>query len=151
MSGYAKNIRVHSRFVVAIPDGLPSDKAAPLLCCGVTTFQPLVQYGLSKGQKFGVIGIGGLGHIAIKWGRALGAHVVAISGSPEKEKDCLELGAHEFFNTKDKAQFSKHKRSFDMIIHTSSVNLQWGDYFKLVKPFGRFVTVGLPEDSVTLK
>jgi len=149
--GYAKNIRIHSRFVYAIPDNLPSEKAAPLLCCGVTTFQPLVQYGLTKGQKFGVIGIGGLGHMAIKWGRALGAHVVAISGSAEKEKDCLALGAHEFFNTKDKVQFSKHKRSFDMIIHTSSVNLQWGDYFKLVKPFGRFVTVGLPEEQVNIQ
>jgi alcohol dehydrogenase (NADP+) len=94
--GYAKAIRVDHRFVFPIPENLPTDLVAPLLCAGVTVFSPLHRFGYGKGHKIGVVGIGGLGHLGIKFAKALGCEVTAISSSPSKEKDCKDLGADHF-------------------------------------------------------
>jgi len=138
--GFATRIRAHSRFVFAIPDNLPSESVAPLLCAGITVFSPMLKHGVGKGSRIGVIGIGGLGHLALQWGRALGAYVVAISRSQSKEKEAIELGANEVIYTSE--QIQKHKRSLNIIICTvDEPNLQ--TYLGLLKTDGQFVVVGL--------
>jgi len=145
--GFATRIRVHNRFAFAIPDNLPSDGVAPLFCAGITVFSPMLKYGVGKGTRIGVIGIGGLGHLALQWGRALGAHTIAISHSPSKEKDALELGANEVIFTPEHIQ--KHRRSLSLIICTiDDPNLD--TYLSLLKTDGRFVIVGLSAVPLSL-
>jgi len=146
--GYATRVRVHSHFTFAIPDNLPSEQVAPLLCAGITTFSPMLKFGVKQGTKLGVVGIGGLGHLAIQWGKALGAHTTAISHSASKEQAAKELGADEFVYKPE--DFAAKARSLDIIICTANVdNINIGQYISLLKVDGRFVMVGAPETPIS--
>lgn len=149
--GYATYWRGMGRCVVQIPDALPSDVAAPMLCGGVTVYSPLTQHGAGPTKKVGIIGIGGLGHFGILSAKALGcAKIVAISRSSTKKEDALKMGATDFIATdEDKDWASKHAGSLDIIVSTvSSPKMPLGDYLSLLGYKGRFVQVGAPEDVV---
>jgi uncharacterized zinc-type alcohol dehydrogenase-like protein len=143
--GYAAYNRTDEKFVVAIPDAVDSAEAAPLLCAGVTTFTPLRKAGIKKGSKVGVIGIGGLGHCAIQFGRALGAEVTAFSSSKNKEEEARKLGADNFLVV-DKANkdeiCKKYGNYFDVILNTSSADIDWNYYMDLIQPFGTMYVIG---------
>jgi len=145
--GYATRIRVHNHFAIPIPDNLPSESVAPLFCAGITVYAPLLQYGVGKHTKLGVIGIGGLGHLALQWGRALGAHTVAITRSAAKEKEALELGANEVIYNPE--QIKKHKRSFNIILSTVD-DPDINTYLGLLKTDGRFVVLGISADPLVV-
>lgn len=147
--GYATAVRVHKHFTFAIPDNLPSEGVAPLFCAGITSLSPLLTYGVKEGTKLGVIGIGGLGHLAILFGKALGAHVTAISHSPHKEQATRELGADEFICTEE--QFKQNKQSLDLIVCTANgKNMDIQKYLSLLDVDGRMVFVGVPETPVAI-
>lgn len=143
--GYAHHQRTNQRFVVKIPDSLSSAKAAPLLCAGITTYAPLKYLKVGPGMKIGVIGIGGLGHLALKFARAMGAHVVALSSSDGKREEVLRLGAHEFLNHTKEEELQKAQGTFDAILCTVSGNFNLQGIMKLIKAHGTFSNVGLPE------
>jgi len=149
--GYSKHIRVDATWVFSIPENLPTDSVAPLLCAGVTTFTPLHRYGYGKGHKIGILGIGGLGHMALKWSKALGCEVTAISSSSSKEKDSISLGAHHFICSSNKEAMLAAKNSFDAILSTVSGSINWSTYIKLIKHNGRLILVGIPEEKLQFK
>eukprot|EP00029_Vermamoeba_vermiformis_P011410 TRINITY_DN626_c0_g1_i1.p1 TRINITY_DN626_c0_g1~~TRINITY_DN626_c0_g1_i1.p1 ORF type:complete len:348 (-),score=75.36 TRINITY_DN626_c0_g1_i1:42-1085(-) len=148
--GYAKNIRVDERFSFAIPENIKSEEAAPLLCAGITLYDPLKHFGAGPGKKVGIVGIGGLGHLGLKFARALGAEVYAISTSASKEEEAKKLGAHHFINTKDKASLEKNQDQLDLIVSTLNQDVDWQMYFSLVKRDGTFVIVGIPEEKLQI-
>lgn len=145
--GYAKTVRVPHGAVFSIPDGIPDEHAAPMLCAGLTTWTPLRRYGAGPGKKVGIIGIGGLGHFGILWAKALGADsVVAISRSRSKEADARQLGADELIATSEDGWLEKNKNSFDIILCTaSSKDMPLTDYIKLLRYQGTFVILGAPD------
>src|ERR1700716_1051464 len=114
--GYSDSIVVTERFVLRVPSNLDPAGAAPLLCAGITTYSPMRHWGVAKGKKVGVVGIGGLGHMAVKLAHALGAHVVAFTTSPAKKEDALRLGADEVVISKNQEEMKKHAGSFDFIL-----------------------------------
>src|SRR6185295_20055519 len=118
--GYSSSVVVDEGFVLRIPAGLDPAAAAPLLCAGITTYSPLHHWKVGPGQKVGVVGLGGLGHMGVKFARALGAHVVLFTTSPGKVTDGLRLGAHEVVVSRDADEMAKHAMSFDMILDTVS-------------------------------
>ncbi len=118
--GYSTRITVDENYLLSIPKGISLERAAPLLCAGITTYSPLKHFGLEAGDKLGVVGLGGLGHMAVKFGHAMGAHVTVLSHSPGKRDDALALGADDFLVTKDKAVFKDNAGRFDFIIDTVS-------------------------------
>ena len=118
--GYSTRIVVDENYVLSIPEGIPLDRAAPLLCAGITTYSPLKHFGLKKGDKLAVVGLGGLGHMGVKFGHAMGAQVTVLSHSPGKRADALKLGADDFIVTKTRACSSEHAGRFDFIIDTVS-------------------------------
>jgi alcohol dehydrogenase (NADP+) len=136
--------------VFNIPEAVPSEMAAPMLCGGVTTYAPLKRHGCGPGKKVGVVGIGGLGHFALLWAKALGAdQVVAISRSRTKEEDARKLGADEFIATSEEGWESKHAGSLDIVISTvSSPKMPLQGYVGLMAFRGTFVQLGLPEDPL---
>lgn len=142
--GFAESIIVDSRFAFAVPENLTSENAAPLLCGGVTVYSPLVHHGVRPADKVGVIGIGGLGHLALQFAAAMGCEVTAFSTSSDKEKEAKSYGAHKFINSKDAKQMESAIRSLDFIISTVFVNLNWEEYIKILKPNGKFCFVGAP-------
>ncbi|KAH7024651.1 NADP-dependent alcohol dehydrogenase C [Microdochium trichocladiopsis] len=146
--GYAKHNRTHNRFVVKIPEGLSSTDAAPMLCGGITVFSPLKRNGAGPGKKVGIVGVGGLGHFAVLFARALGAdRVVAISRKADKREDALKLGADEYIATDDDKDWEKtHKRSLDLIISTvSSAKMPLTGYLGLLRVHGTYIQVGAPD------
>lgn len=146
--GYATHNRTNGHFVLPIPDGLDSADAAPMMCGGITVYSPLKQNGCGPGKTVGVIGVGGLGHFAVLFAKALGAdRVVGISRKAEKREDVLSLGADEYIATdEDKDWASKNRRSLDLIVCTvSSANMPLDDYLKLLKTKGTFIQVGAPD------
>lgn len=145
--GYSTHIVVHEDFVLRIPDNLPLDAAAPLLCAGITTFSPLRHWNAGPGKKVGVIGLGGLGHMAVKLAHAMGAEVSVLSHSEKKKDDALRFGAKDFIVTKDPAVFEKHAKSFDLLINTVSVELDWDLYIGLLKRDGSMVLLGVPSKA----
>ncbi|KNE62870.1 chlorophyll synthesis pathway, bchC [Allomyces macrogynus ATCC 38327] len=149
--GYAEAVRVPAEYAFKIPDELPSDVAAPLLCAGVTVFAPLKRH-WTPNARVGVVGIGGLGHLAIQFAHALGAtEVVALSTSDRKRKDAEALGASKFVTLKAPEDYAAHASSLDLIICTaSSVLMNYDLYLSLLDVGGKFVVVGLPEDSVQI-
>jgi len=149
--GYAKHIRCDSRFAFKIPDNLPSESVAPLFCAGATVYSPLKHFGVTSGQRLGILGIGGLGHLAVKFGKALGCHVTAISSHADKEAECKKLGADKFLLNSDPNQMKSAERSLDVILSTINVNVNWTDYFNLIKPDGKLIFVGLPDENISLK
>ncbi|TMW61723.1 hypothetical protein Poli38472_010786 [Pythium oligandrum] len=146
--GYAEYIRVLSDYAFKIPDTLPSDATAPLLCAGVTVYTPLKQY-VKPGQRVGVVGIGGLGHIALQFIRALGAQPVAYSHSPSKEEQARELGAVDFINLSKPEDIARARRSVDVLLVTADAKGQPYDaYLSTVAVGGTMVMVGAPSDDM---
>ncbi|AFM16588.1 Zn-dependent alcohol dehydrogenase [Mycolicibacterium chubuense NBB4] len=143
--GYSGAIVVDENYVLSIPDSIPLDKAAPLLCAGITTYSPLRHWNAGPGTNVAVIGLGGLGHLAVKIAAAMGAQVTVLSQSLKKMEDGLRLGASEYYATSDPDTFKKLSGSFDLIINTVSANLDMGDYLGLLKLDGTLVELGMPE------
>ncbi|TVY16778.1 NADP-dependent alcohol dehydrogenase 6 [Lachnellula arida] len=146
--GYADYCRVPAHFAVKIPDTITNAEAAPMLCGGVTVWKPLKQNGAGPGKRVGIIGLGGLGHFAVLWAKALGCdEVVVISRSDAKKADAMKMGATGFIATQDEGWAKKNIRTLDLIVSTvSSPNMPLGDYFKLLRTHGQFIQVGAPED-----
>lgn len=140
--GYSDKIVVEERFVVSIPKSLDLKAVAPLLCAGITTYSPLHHWKVGKGQKVGVIGLGGLGHMGVKFAHAMGAHVVMITTSPEKGKDAMRLGADEVLVSTDKDAMAKNGSSFDFLLNTVPVGHDLNPYAALLKLDGTMVLVG---------
>ncbi|WP_062298718.1 NAD(P)-dependent alcohol dehydrogenase [Demequina maris] len=150
--GYATHVVVAEDFVLRIPAALPFDKVAPLLCAGITTYSPLRHWNVGPGMRVAVVGMGGLGHIAVKIAHAMGAEVTVLSQSLRKREDGLAFGADHFYATSDAATFTTLARSFDLILNTVSAPLVLDDYLELLALDGTFVSVGAPPEpaSVTL-
>lgn len=144
MGGYSTQIVTDERFVYTVSPKLDAKGVAPLLCAGITTYSPLRYVGASKGHKIGIVGLGGLGHMAVKFAVAFGAEVTMLSTSKSKEADAKKLGAHNFALTTDKEQMKKLNNHFDIIINTISANHQYEDYLRLLGVNGKMVVVGLP-------
>ncbi len=143
--GYSESIVVDEAFVLRVPKGLDLAGAAPLLCAGITTYSPLRHWNVRKGQKVGIVGLGGLGHMGVKFARAFGAHVVLFTTSPNKAGDALRLGAHEVVVSKNDAEMLKHAASFDFILDTVSAEHNLNAYLELLKRDGTLTMVGAPE------
>ena len=148
--GYSNVIVVDENYVLRIPESLPLDKAAPLLCAGITLYSPLMHWKAGPGKKVGIMGLGGLGHVGVKIARALGAEVTVLSHSDKKKEDALKMGAHHFVSTHDTKVFKTLTESFDLIINTISAEINMGDYFGLLKLDGALVVVGLPENALQI-
>lgn len=144
--GYSNTIVVKEDFVLHISDKLPLAATAPLLCAGITTYSPLKHWKVGKGHKLAVLGLGGLGHMAVKFGVALGAEVTILSTSPKKEADAKQLGAHHFILTTDAQQVEKATGSFDFILDTVSAEHDFGLYLSLLKTDGTHICVGAPSE-----
>ncbi|CAM5419144.1 alcohol dehydrogenase (NADP(+)) OS=Streptomyces alboniger OX=132473 GN=CP975_22170 PE=3 SV=1 [Streptomyces alboniger] len=148
--GYSTHIVVDEAFTVRIPEGISLDVAAPLLCAGITTYSPLKRWNAGPGKKVAVVGLGGLGHMAVKIAHALGAEVTVLSQSLRKKDDGLRLGADHYYATSDDATFEQLAGSFDMILSTVSAPLPLDKYLGLLRSEGAFVNVGAPEEPVSL-
>lgn len=143
--GYSEAIVVDENYVLNIPENLDKASAAPLLCAGITLYSPLRHWNVQKGQKVGIIGLGGLGHMGVKLASAMGAHVVMITTSPEKAKDAKSLGAAEVLISKNPDDMKKHQNSFDLIIDTIPVGHDLDPYIALLKRDKTIVVVGAVE------
>ncbi|OAB75723.1 NAD(P)-dependent alcohol dehydrogenase [Cochleicola gelatinilyticus] len=143
--GYSEKIVVDTKFVLRIPENIDPKGAAPLLCAGITTWSPLAHWGVKKGDKVGVIGLGGLGHMGIKFAHALGAHTVMITTSPSKSEDAKKLGADEVLISKDDKEMEKHANSFDFLLNTVPVGHDTNPYIQLLKRDATMVLVGAIE------
>ncbi len=148
--GFAESIIVDSRFAFLIPEKLESENVGPLMCGGITVYAPLVTYKVKPSMKVGVIGIGGLGHLALQFARAFGCEVTAFSSSPAKEEEARSFGANNFVNSKDTDQLQKIARSLDMILCTIHGNLDWNTYLTLLRPNGKLCFVGVPSDIISI-
>jgi uncharacterized zinc-type alcohol dehydrogenase-like protein len=143
--GYSNSIVVDERFVLRVPTNLDLAGVAPLLCAGITTYSPLRHWGVTKGKKVGVVGLGGLGHMGVKFARAFGAHVVVFTTSPGKTEDALRLGAHEVVVSRNADEMQKHAGSFDFILDTVSAKHDINAYLNLLRLDGNITLVGAPE------
>ncbi len=148
--GYSTRITVDEKYVLRVPDSLPLDRAAPLLCAGITTYSPLRHYGLKAGDKLAVVGLGGLGHMGVKFGKAMGAEVTVLSTSPSKREDAMKLGATHFAATSDKETFTKLASHFDFILDTVSAPHDYNAYLNLLKVDGTMILVGAPDAPTPL-
>lgn len=146
--GYSDHIVVKEGYVLRIPDNLPLNACAPLLCAGITLWSPLKHWQAGPGKKVAILGMGGLGHMGVKFAHILGAEVTVLSHSLNKKQDGLQLGAAQYYATSDKETFAKLNNYFDLIICTVSANIDWNAYLNLLKIDGSFVVVGLPEHPV---
>jgi len=142
--GYSENIVVDEEYTLKVPGNLDPARAAPLLCAGITTYSPLRKWGAGKGKKVGVVGLGGLGHMGVKFAHAFGAHTVLFTTSESKIADGKKLGADEVVISKDADAMSKHAGSFDIILDTVSADHDLNAYLSLVKLDGSMVLVGVP-------
>jgi alcohol dehydrogenase (NADP+) len=143
--GYSDSIVVKEHFVLRVPSNLNLAGAAPLLCAGITTYSPMRHWGVTKGKKVGVVGLGGLGHMAIKIAHALGAHVVVFTTSANKKEDALRLGADEVVVSRNTNEMSKHQGSFDFILDTVSAEHDINAYLQLLHRDGNMTLVGAPD------
>lgn len=146
--GYATHIVVTEKFVLKVSDKLDLAAVAPLLCAGITTYSPLKHWNCKKGDKVAVVGLGGLGHMAVKIASSMGAEVTMLSRSPEKAKDAAELGAHYFMLTTDKDNMKEMANSFDLIINTVSAKHDYNEYLSLLKTNGTMVLLGAPPEPL---
>jgi uncharacterized zinc-type alcohol dehydrogenase-like protein len=146
--GYADALRVNSRFAMPIPDGLAADVAAPMMCGGITVYTPFRVFDVRPGMRVGVVGIGGLGHLALQFARALGYEVTAFSTSPDKETQARSFGAHGFINARDPEQMQQAANRFDFILCTAPGDVPWLDYLAALKPRGKLCIVGAPASDV---
>ncbi len=143
--GYSDSIVVDERFVLRIPPNLSLTGAAPLLCAGITTYSPLRHWGVTKGKKVGIVGLGGLGHMGVKFARAFGAHVVVFTTSPGKKEDALRLGAHEVVLSRNADEMKKHAASFDFILDAVAAPHDINAYINLLARDGNLTMVGAPD------
>ena len=143
--GYSDSIVVDERFVLRVPANLDLAGAAPLLCAGITTYSPMRHWGVGKGKKVGVVGLGGLGHMAVKFSHALGAHTVVFTTSPSKKDDALRLGADEVVLSRDANEMAKHASSFDFILDAVAAEHDINAYINMLKRDGNITMVGAPE------
>lgn len=143
--GYSESVVVDHKFVLSVPANLDAKAAAPLLCAGITTYSPLAHWGVKKGDKVGVIGLGGLGHMGVKFAHAMGAHTVMITTSPSKSKDAKKLGADEVLISKDEDEMKKHAGTFDFLLNTIPVGHDMNPYTNLLKRDSTMVIVGAVE------
>jgi alcohol dehydrogenase (NADP+) len=142
--GYSTQIVVDKNYVLKVSDKLPLEGVAPLLCAGITTFSPLRKWKVGKGHKVGVVGLGGLGHMGVKFAASFGANVTVISTSPSKEADARRMGAHHFLISKDAAAMANQAGTFDFILNTVSAANDYNGYLNLLKLDGTMVLVGAP-------
>jgi uncharacterized zinc-type alcohol dehydrogenase-like protein len=148
--GYADRVRANSRFVIPIPEALKSEGAAPLLCGGITVYNPIRSHGVNPSSRVGIIGVGGLGHLAIQFARTFGAEVTAFSTSANKEKEARALGAHNFVNSRESKALKEVAGSFDFILSTINADQDWGIYLQALRPTGTLCFVGVPPSPVSI-
>jgi len=149
--GYAERVRANARFVIPIPEALDSEHAAPLLCAGITVYNPLRNHGVNPSSRVGIVGIGGLGHIAIQFARTFGAEVTAFSTSASKEAEARALGAHHFVNTRESKAMKEVAGTQDFILTTANADQDWCTYIQALRPTGTLCFVGVPPSSVTMQ
>jgi uncharacterized zinc-type alcohol dehydrogenase-like protein len=148
--GYSDKIVVDERFVLKISEKLPLEKTAPLLCAGITTYSPLRHWKIGKGHRVAIIGLGGLGHMAVKFAASFGADVTILSTSPAKKEDAIRLGAHHFVLTTDDEQLKTVAGHFDFIIDTLSAAHDYNKYIALLKHSGTLICLGLPTEPINV-
>jgi alcohol dehydrogenase (NADP+) len=148
--GYSDSIVVKEHFVLSVPSNLNLAGTAPLLCAGITTYSPMRHWGVTKGKKVGVVGLGGLGHMAVKIAHALGAHVVVFTTSPNKKENALRLGADEVVVSRNTDEMSKHQGSFDFILDAVSAEHDINSYLQLLRREGNMTLVGAPAKPHTV-
>jgi alcohol/geraniol dehydrogenase (NADP+) len=148
--GFADWVRADATWVVPLPDKLEAQAAGPLFCGGITVFNPIVQFNVKPTDRVGVIGIGGLGHLALRFLDAWGCEVTAFSNSPEKEEEAKQLGADHFVNSRDSQAVGKIANSFDFILSTVNASLDWNVYIAALRPKGRLHIVGVVPEPVSL-
>jgi uncharacterized zinc-type alcohol dehydrogenase-like protein len=148
--GYSDTIVVDERFVLRVPSNLDLAGAAPLLCAGITTYSPLRHWDVKAGKKVGVVGLGGLGHMAVKFAHALGAHVVVFTTSPNKKDDAVRLGANEVVVSRNADEMRKHAGSFDFILDAVSADHDISTYIQLLRRDGNLTLVGAPEKPLAV-
>lgn len=144
MGGYSNNFVINEDYAVKIPDNLPLEGVAPLLCAGITLYSPIKHWNVAPGMKVAVMGLGGLGHMGVKFAAAMGAEVTVLSHSPAKKADALAMGAHHFVSTKEAENLKPLEKKFDLILNTVSAELELGDYLNLLALDGTLVVIGLP-------
>jgi alcohol dehydrogenase (NADP+) len=148
--GYSSHIVVDENYVLRMPENIPLDKGAPLLCAGITLYSPLRHWGCGPGKKVAIVGLGGLGHMGVKIASAMGAEVTVLSQTMKKQADGLKMGAKHFFATSDESTFKKLAGSFDIIINTVSADIDLNAYLSLLKTNGHMVLVGVPEKPMMI-
>jgi uncharacterized zinc-type alcohol dehydrogenase-like protein len=148
MGGYSDKIVVDENYVLKMPDNLPLDACAPLLCAGITLYSPLRHWRAGPGKNVGIVGLGGLGHMGVKLAHAMAAQVTVFSHSLRKQEDAKRMGADNFYATSDPETFKKLAASFDLIVNTVSAGIDWNQYTNLLKVDGTFVIVGVPDKPV---
>ncbi|TFD94551.1 NAD(P)-dependent alcohol dehydrogenase [Jeotgalibacillus sp. R-1-5s-1] len=148
--GYSTHIVVTEDFVLKIPDNIPLDKAAPLLCAGITTYSPLNHWNAGPDKKVAVIGMGGLGHMAVKIAHAMGSEVTVLSQTLNKQEDGMKFGASEYYATSEKETFEKLAGKFDLIINTVSAKIDMNQYLSLLDLNGTLVNVGAPAEPLDI-
>jgi uncharacterized zinc-type alcohol dehydrogenase-like protein len=147
--GYADRVRANARFVIPIPDALESEPTAPLLCAGITVYNPLRAHNINPSSRVGVVGIGGLGHLAIQFARVFGAEVTAFSTSAAKEEEVRALGAHNFVNTRESKAMKEVFGTLDFVLSTINADQDWGVYLQTLRPTGTLCFVGVPPSPVS--
>jgi uncharacterized zinc-type alcohol dehydrogenase-like protein len=148
--GYSTHVVVNEDFVLSVPESIPYEAAAPLLCAGITTYSPLAHWNAGPGKKVAVVGMGGLGHMAVKIAHAMGAEVTVLSQSLSKQDDGLRFGAEHYYATSDEVTFKELKNTFDLIINTVSAPVDLGAYVSLLRLDGTMVNVGAPAEPLPI-
>jgi uncharacterized zinc-type alcohol dehydrogenase-like protein len=149
--GYADRVRANARFVIPIPDALDSEHTAPLLCAGITVYNPLRTHGINPSSRVGIVGIGGLGHLAIQFAHVFGADVTAFSTSAAKEEEARALGANHFVNARESKALKEVAGTMDFVLSTINADQDWGVYVQALRPTGTLCFVGVPPSPVTLQ
>jgi uncharacterized zinc-type alcohol dehydrogenase-like protein len=150
MGGYSNKFVIDQDYAVHVPENLALEGVAPLMCAGITLYSPLKHWEAGPGKRVAIMGLGGLGHMGVKFAVALGAHVTVLSHSPSKREDALAMGAHEFLVLDSDDSFAERKRSYDLILNTVSADVQIEKYLNLLKIDGTLVMIGLPSNPVSL-
>ena len=149
--GYADSVRVNARFAIPIPEALSSEGAAPLLCGGITVYNPLRSHGVNPSSRVGIVGIGGLGHLALQFARVFGSEVTAFSTSAAKEEEARALGAEGFVNTRESRAMRDVAGKFDFILTTINADQDWNSYIQALRPTGTLCFVGVPPSAVSVQ
>jgi uncharacterized zinc-type alcohol dehydrogenase-like protein len=150
MGGYSNNFVINEDYAVHVPSNLALEGVAPLMCAGITLYSPLKHWGAGPGKKVAIMGLGGLGHMGLKFAAALGAHVTVLSHSPKKREDAIAMGAHDFVVMDSDQAFTSLKSNFDLILNTVSADMPIAKYLDLVAVDGALVMIGLPNDPITV-